>query len=506
MRSNSSISTRTEPCHDRNVQRPNAPASGVLVCDPVVVTEARPEPSRNDKHKFLLILGLIMLIAFGARVANLAITQWNQVPAGDARFYSETAKLLAEGHGYIDPFRYLEGYPDLTERRELDHFGQPITVELPPGLEQPTMSHPPAWTFVLAGARFLGIDTPNQQRLLGVLLGTLGVGLIGLAGRELFGEGVGLIAAGIGAVYGFLILNDASLMSESLVAIFVPVATIVAVRWWRSPSLRLACMLGLLAGAGGLLRAELIIYTPLVLIGALVVRRFPWRRTLGHGALAAVVMAVVLAPWIARNLTAFAEPMVLSQTGTTLAQTNCDATYYGDKLGYWELYCGGIEPATSVDSIPDESQRDVLRRAQAFDYIATHRVRFMTVAVPVRVLRMFNLFGPVQTAKYDVVVEGRNLQASLVSLAEYYVVAALAVVGTALALRRRLTLYVVLLWPALVVMVAVLGFGNNRYRVTCEPAFFWLAGVAIYSAFGLIRDARRRRDSATTQNTAISVS
>lgn len=466
---------------------------------------SRPEPIEAGSRRFWLILGLIVLVAFGARIANLALTQWDQAPTGDARFYSETAKLLAEGRGYIDPFRYLEGYPDLTERRELDHFGQPITVELPPGLEQPTMSHPPAWTFVLAGARFLGIDTPNQQRLLGVLFGTLGVGLIGLAGRELFGEGVGLIAAGIGAIYGFLILNDASLMSESLVVIFVPVATIVAVRWWRSPTLRMACLLGLLAGVGGLLRAELIMYVPLVLIGALFVRRFSWRRTLGHGALAAVIMAVVLAPWIARNLTAFAEPMVLSQTGTTLAQTNCDATYYGDKLGYWELYCGGIEPASSAETIPDESQRDVLRRNQAFDYIATHRVRLVTVAVPVRVLRMFNLFGPVQTAKYDVVVEGRNLRASLVSLGEYYVVSAFAIIGLLIAVRKRLTTYVVLLWPALVVMVAVLGFGNNRYRVTCEPAFFWFAGLAIYWVFCRLRDARRRRDSATTQNTAISV-
>ncbi len=472
----------------------------------MVVTEAGPESTRNASRRFLLILGLIMLVAFGARVANLAVTQWDEAPTGDARFYSETAKLLVEGRGYIDPFRYLEGYPDLTERRELDHFGQPIIVELPPGLEQPTMSHPPAWSLVLAGARLLGVDTPNQQRLLGVFLGTLGVGLIGLAGRELFGPGVGLIAAGFASIYGFLILNDASLMSESLVVMFVPVATVVAVRWWRSPTLRLATSLGVLAAVGGLLRAELIVYTPLVLIGALVVRRFPWRRTLGHGALAALVMALLLAPWIVRNLTSFAEPMVLSQTGTTLAQTNCDATYYGDKLGYWELYCGGIVPATSPDAIPDESQRDVLRRSQAFDYIAAHRVRFITVAVPVRVLRMFNLFGPVQTAKYDVVVEGRNLQASLVSLAEYYVVAALAVGGVVIALRRRLALYVILLWPALVVMVAVLGFGNNRYRVTCEPTFFWLAGLAVYWAFGRIREARRRSDSATTQNTAISVS
>jgi ABC-type Fe3+-siderophore transport system permease subunit len=119
---------------------------------------------------------------------------------------------------------------------------------------------------------------------------------------------------------------------------------------------------------------------------------------------------------------------------------------------------------------------------------------------------MFNLFGPIQTAKYDVVVEGRSLNASLFSLVEYYLVAALAIIGAFIVRHRRDVLYVVLLWPALVAMVAVLGFGNNRYRATCEPALLWLAGVAIYAFFGWIREAKRSRVSATTQKMATNVS
>jgi uncharacterized membrane protein YoaK (UPF0700 family) len=119
---------------------------------------------------------------------------------------------------------------------------------------------------------------------------------------------------------------------------------------------------------------------------------------------------------------------------------------------------------------------------------------------------MFNLFGPIQTAKYDVVVEGRALNASVFSLVEYYFVAGAAVIGSVIVRRRRDVLYVVLLWPALVAMVAALGFGNNRYRATCEPALLWLAGVAVYALFGRIREAKRSRVSATTQNTATNVS
>jgi hypothetical protein len=334
----------------------------------------------------------------------------------------------------------------------------------------------------------------------------VGVGLIGLAGRRLFGPEVGLISAGLGAVYGFLVLNDASLMSESLVVMFVPIATIVAVRWWRSPSLGLAVLLGLLTGVGGLLRPELLMYAPLVLIGAIIIRRGTWRRLLTDTAVTAVVAAAVLSPWVIRNLTAFEKPMTLSQTGTTLAQTNCDATYFGDKLGYWELFCGGVVPATSPDSIPDESVRDELRRQQAMDYARDHPMRLITVAAPVRVLRMFNLFGPIQTAKYDVVVEGRDLHATEFSLVQYYLLAIAAVIGVIIARRRRLDQYVVLVWPGIVAIVAVLGFGNNRYRVTCEPSFIWLAALTVSVVLGRILAARRSRDSATTQNTAINVS
>jgi hypothetical protein len=198
--------------------------------------------------------------------------------------------------------------------------------------------------------------------------------------------------------------------------------------------------------------------------------------------------------------------MTLSQTGTTLAQTNCDATYFGDKLGYWELFCGGVVPAATADSIPDESVRDVQRRTQAMTYAKAHPMRLITVAVPVRVLRMFNLFGPIQTAKYDVVVEGRNLSATKFSLVEYYVISFAAVGGAIIAKRRRRDLFVVTVWPILVAIVAALGFGNNRYRVTCEPAFLWLAALFFYAALGRLRATRRNKLSATTQNTAINAS
>jgi hypothetical protein len=332
------------------------------------------------------------------------------------------------------------------------------------------------------------------------------VALVGLAGRELFGDRVGLVSAGIAAVYGFRWLADGALMSEPLVTVMVPLTTIVALRWWRDPSWRTALLLGLLAGVGGLVRSELLAYGPLVLLAAVVLGRRPRGPLVRDLGVTVAVALVVLAPWLVRNATAFEEPILLSPTGTLMLQTNCDPTYFGPKLGYWELQCSDPEPVGPNGELLDESQRDRIRREAATSYIGDNLGRLVTVAAPARVARMFNVYDPVQTARFDIYVEGRDFRLSMLALVQYYLVVAAAAVGAVVAWRRRLPLFVVLLWPALVAGVALVGFGSNRYRVSAEPSFIWLAALGLCAVAGHLRAQKRRTDSAATESTAISTS
>jgi CHASE2 domain-containing sensor protein len=119
---------------------------------------------------------------------------------------------------------------------------------------------------------------------------------------------------------------------------------------------------------------------------------------------------------------------------------------------------------------------------------------------------MFNVYDPVQTARFDIYVEGRDFRLSMLALVQYYLVVAAAAVGAVVAWRRRLPLFVVLLWPALVAGVALVGFGSNRYRVSAEPSFIWLAALALCAVAGHLRAQNRRTDSAPTESTAISTS
>ena len=474
---------------------------------------------------FVICLAVAGVLGFAVRFGTFLWEGRTAPLSGDASFYHETANLLADGKGYINPVFFNAGYcfeagsgeqplysflPGLEDCPRVDRV-QPDgsirteIVSLPPGTEEPTAAHPPLWSFVLSISSRLGFDSVNEHRMVGLLIGSLGVVLIGLAGRELFGQRVGVVAAFIAAVYGYLWLNDWSLMSESLVIAFVPLMTIVAVRWWRHPSWRLAVLLGLLAGLGGLLRTELLAYGPLLVFAAVVIRRSNWKVLVRDLGIVSALGLAVLSPWLIRNLTAFEKPIYLSPTGTLQAQTNCDAAYYGEKTGYWERFCAEPEPVGADGSMLDESERDAIKRGWASEYISTHKSRLLVVA-PLRTLRMFNLYEPIGTARFDIYVENREFRQSILSLAQFYLVASLAVVGTVLAWRRRLPLLPVLLWPTMVALVAAISFGNNRYRVSSEPSFIWLASLAVCVVFDRVRSHQRVIDSPATTRTASSPS
>ena len=77
-----------------------------------------------------------------------------------------------------------------------------------------------------------------------------------------------------------------------------------------------------------------------------------------------IIAISVMMPWVVRNLIQFEEPVFLSNgSGILLAQTNCDATYFGDKQGYWEYLCGLPQPVGKDGEPTDESIRDPAKPA-----------------------------------------------------------------------------------------------------------------------------------------------
>jgi hypothetical protein len=427
--------------------------------------------------------------------------------SGDAFYYHTAANLLADGKGFIDPFRYVYGGEQERVIFADADVGETAATALPPGHEEPTAGHPPVWTVTLAFFSLLGLRSVLSHQLVGVCIGTVGVVLIAFAARELTrgvragaeatrastATGVGLLAGALAALYPFLFINDGLVMSETMVVVVVAACTITGVRFWRAPTFANAALFGLLGGLAPLTRAELLPYLPIVAAIALLRSELPWRERITRYAVCGAVAVAVVAPWVVRNLRAFDEPVFLSNGfGTVLVQTNCDATYGGQKLGYWELYCGLPQPLGPNGEPLDEAERDVVLRRRAFDYIGDHKARLVTAAIPARLGRMFAVYDPVQTIRFDILTEGRTFKISALGLAMYYPLALLAVAGVWAQRRRLEPLSPVVTWIGLVAVTAVISFGNNRYRVSAEPSLVILAALGLSSLAGIARASRTR--------------
>src|SRR3954454_10904772 len=239
---------------------------------------------------FQLRLAVIAAGALAIRVVAAIVTN-DHLVQGDAMTFHQVAQHLADGQGFHQPFG-----------------------------SAPTAEHPPGWEVVLAFADKLGANGYLGHRLIGGLIGTVTVVLIGLLGRAVAGARTGLIAAAIAAVYPLLWGADVSLMSETLYGAFV-VGALLAALWVRErPEPKRAAALGALIALAALTRGEALLL--LVLLAAPAVRS--WRLF----GVALATFAVVLAPWTIRNLTTFGEPVLISGNANGIwIGANCAATY-----------------------------------------------------------------------------------------------------------------------------------------------------------------------------------
>ena len=313
------------------------------------------------------------------------------------------------------------------------------------------------------------------------------VAVIGLLGYRLGGTATGLVAAGIAALYPQLWISDGMLLSESVVVFVIACALHSMYSFWRRPTLQNAIVLGLACGLAALDRNELILLFPVVAIPlALRARDLEWRPRIRLAVVACVAGAVLVAPWVLFNLTRFNEPTFMSTgLGSALSAASCDPVYYGSSIGYYDNCFQGPWPTG------DESERDVLPREQAIDYMKDHITR-LPVVVLARVGRLWGLFKPGQTTFFDWSIEGRGRAPSWIGLFAFYLLIPFAVGGLVSLWRRRITILPLLAAPVIVTIAAATTFGVTRYRAPAEVSIVVAAAVGMVATARWLRYSGRR--------------
>jgi len=258
---------------------------------------------RNGGRAGVAALAAILTLGLGLRVAEA----WDgRPPVYDAAAYAKIAERLAEGDGYT----------------------------LGAGATQPASNYSPGLPLVVGGVyETIGDAHERLARLVLALIGTLAVLFAYLIGRRLTGPVAGLIGAAAVAVYPALLEYQGMLMGEPLAATLLAGA-VLAMLWagegpraWRagpvaaaspmcSDALRAPSAMGdprrratrarwlvpgLLLGALVLVRPEYLGIGVLLAVVVLAWEGGEWRTGAANAALFLAGVALIVAPWTARN-------------------------------------------------------------------------------------------------------------------------------------------------------------------------------------------------------------
>src|SRR3954447_21127776 len=168
----------------------------VTTIDMAAIARSESKWGNLEARAFMRGLAAIVVMALGLRVAYALIEGPHLVIAGDARTFHELANSIASGNGFVR-----------------------LDAPTPP-------DPPPLYPLYLSAFSLVGLKSWAAHRVASCLLGAATVGAVGILGRRVGGDRVGLGAAGIAAVYPLLWVNDATVLSESLYGLLIALALI----------------------------------------------------------------------------------------------------------------------------------------------------------------------------------------------------------------------------------------------------------------------------------------
>jgi 4-amino-4-deoxy-L-arabinose transferase-like glycosyltransferase len=327
-----------------------------------------------------------------------------------------------------------------------------------------------------------------------IALAVAGIYALYRAGREIAGEGVGLAAAGLAAIYGPFLFYDVQVLKES------PAVAVTAFLLWAlaaaraRPSFGRWLGAGVLAGVLALLRENALLIAPLL---ALLAWRHPRRQFLRDGGALLLGTVLALMPVALRNAWVGGEPFpTTSQGGVNFYIGNnaqADGTYRPIVPGKQIPALERQEPTRIADEAlgrrlsAGEVSRYWLGRALA--WARANPGAYLRLQL--HKLRLFwSWYEQPDAVDY---YYAREISPVLrLPLLEFGGAALLAALGLLLA-RRRLAPFA----PALVFALAwcastIVFFLFSRYRLPVVPALLLLAAVPLAEGAAALQAGHRR--------------
>lgn len=258
--------------------RRRAPTRAARRSDPRTADFARSKraaaPRAIGKREWL-ILAAILAVAALLRIAHLAEATNKpdfRTPILDAEYNDYWARALATGD-WTPP----EPHPD-------------------PNIPDQPYFRPPGYPYFLAAIYKLSDGSYLAPRIAQSLLGLGACLLLFLIARQLFGQPAACIAAGLGAVYWGFIFFESELHEPALLVFLILLFTYALTNWARHPSWPRLAAVGLLLGFYAIVRPNILIVAPLLLIWCIWILKHYNRPLSGISRHAVILTAAALIP------------------------------------------------------------------------------------------------------------------------------------------------------------------------------------------------------------------
>lgn len=358
-----------------------------------------------------------------------------------------------------------------------------------PGADQGTTAYyPPGYPLALAAVVWLvnllpfDVTTFDVAVWFNVGLSVATIGLVFVLGRRLAGDRVGLVAAGIWALWPNLIFHSGIVLTETLFLFLLVLLLIVALgdpAAARAPGRARLVTIGVIFGLSLLVRPVSAVIAPVFLV---MWWRAGARAALWRLALVGVAAVAVLVPWSIRSSLAMDEPVALS---LNMGDNLCLGHNPGATGGFVDLgaHCYTAEGLQRPES---ETRRQSENIDLALTYITEHPGETLE-RTPSKVRYTLGsdhdgLDAAEDYGSRSIVSRSAHDAMERAADAFYVLVAVAAVVGGVIMLRRpdpgRRGLFLVVAGAAQLIS-PLATFGDPRFKMPIYPTLAVCAAVAV---------------------------
>ena len=394
-----------------------------------------------------------LLVGLALRMSYALVATQPPIPAGaDQYYYRGQATLITHGYWWDVPGSVSRGSPGI-----------------------PGVAHPPLFSGLLAIADFLDLHGMDAQRAFLCVVGVAAVVFCGRIGARLAGRTGEVVVTWVAVIWPGMWIYNGQVLSESVTVMLVAGTLLALYRLRERATVGRAAALGFTVALSTLTRPELLILV--VVFAPLWLPSKSWAGRLSLTAVFLGVAALLIGPWVGRNLHDFSHTEVISANfGSVIVGANCRPTYSGPLLGAWDATC-----ATSLrPPLGDASVVDSYYRSVGEHYARAHLHRVPTV-VAARLGRAVGVWpAPSQGVTWNATAAGVWPRwSSWLYLITWLLSIPLAVIG-AISLRRRSMIG----WPlyALILLYFVVSavlYADPRFASSCQPAVAVLVGVGL---------------------------